>query len=196
MIFALVSLFLWSFLAATILPLGSELPLVVYVRGYNQIALPVLVATIGNYLGSCTTYWLARRVAQQFERTREMAKSEQSAARLLSRFGQPALLLSWVPIIGDVMVALAGAMRVPFARFSLWVALGKAARTSWWHGRQTRLNASRHSRRSEFSRSSQALSCRAALRVGLTTRGAQAPRETDRPILRPEVHVATYAASI
>ncbi len=50
------------------------------------------------------------------------------AARLLRRFGQPALLLSWVPVIGDVMVALAGAMRVPFTRFSLWVALGKAAR--------------------------------------------------------------------
>ncbi len=36
---------------------------IVYVRSYNQFVLPVAVATLGNYLGSCTTYWLARRAA-------------------------------------------------------------------------------------------------------------------------------------
>ncbi len=128
MLLALAGLFMWSFLAATILPLSSEVPLVVYVRSYNQFLLPVAVATVGNYLGSCTTYWLAHRAARHFRKTRELAASEQRAARLLRRFGQPALLLSWVPVIGDAVVALAGAMRVPFARFSLWVALGKAAR--------------------------------------------------------------------
>ncbi len=128
MLFALAGLFMWSFLAATILPFSSEVPLVVYARSYNQFLLPVAVATAGNYLGSCTTYWLARRAASHFDKTRELVATEQRASRLLRRFGQPALLLSWVPVIGDVMVALAGAMRVPFARFSFWVALGKAAR--------------------------------------------------------------------
>ncbi len=50
---------MWSFLAATILPLSSEVPLIVYVRSYNQFVLPVAVATLGNYLGSCTTCHLA-----------------------------------------------------------------------------------------------------------------------------------------
>lgn len=50
------------------------------------------------------------------------------AARLLRRYGQPALLLSWVPLIGDALVALAGGMRLPFLRFSFWTLLGKASR--------------------------------------------------------------------
>jgi membrane protein YqaA with SNARE-associated domain len=56
MLVALLTLFAWSFLAATVLLLSSEVPLIVYVRSYGQVAVPVLVATLGNYLGACTTY--------------------------------------------------------------------------------------------------------------------------------------------
>jgi membrane protein YqaA with SNARE-associated domain len=50
------------------------------------------------------------------------------AERLLARYGQPVLLLSWVPLLGDALVAVAGAARLPFAGFSLWVAAGKGLR--------------------------------------------------------------------
>lgn len=124
-------LFVWSFLAATVLPLSSEVPLVVLVRARQQIVFPVLVATAGNYLGACTTYWLGRWAAKAVgERRAAKTNTNERAARLLKRYGQPALLLSWVPLIGDAMVALAGAMRLPFGAFSLWVALGKALRYS------------------------------------------------------------------
>ena len=108
MLMALLTLFAWSFLAATVLPLSSEAPLVVYVRAYGQVALPVLLATVGNYLGACTTYWLARRAAQALGGGREAADGQTRSARLMRRFGQPVLLLSWVPILGDALVALAG----------------------------------------------------------------------------------------
>ncbi len=130
MVSALAALFLWSFLAATVLPLGSEVPLAVYVRSYDQIALPVIVATVGNYLGSCTTYYLARRAAGAFGKTQALRESDSRAARLIRRFGQPALLLSWVPIIGDAIVALAGGLKMPFMGFSIWTALGKLLRYS------------------------------------------------------------------
>ncbi len=125
---AYAGLFGWSFLAATLLPLSSEAPLALLVRSHNQIVLPVLVATLGNYLGACTTYWLGRRAAQALGKSEAKQGKDSRAARLLKRFGQPALLLSWVPVIGDALVTLAGAMRVPFGSFSVWVALGKAAR--------------------------------------------------------------------
>lgn len=135
MITALLALFAWSFLAATVLPLSSEAPLAVCVRSYEQVALPVLVATAGNYLGACTTYWIARRAAQALGRGQAAdwgQAAEESrgrrGARLLRRFGPPVLLLSWVPILGDALVALAGAVRTPFGAFSLWVALGKGIR--------------------------------------------------------------------
>ncbi len=103
-------LFLWSFLAATLLPLGSEVALVAVVRTEEQWLAPVLVATVGNYLGACTTYWIGRRAAQALGKgQQDDEKSQTRAARLLSRYGQPVLLLSWVPLIGDAIVALAGA---------------------------------------------------------------------------------------
>lgn len=124
---AYAGLFIWSFLAATLLPLGSELALVALVRSEEQLLAPVLIATVGNYLGACTTYWIGRRAAQAFSKSDTTVK-DTKAVRLMRRYGQPALLLSWVPIIGDAMVALAGAMRIPFASFSFWVAIGKVAR--------------------------------------------------------------------
>ncbi len=128
MIYALAGLFMWSFLAATVLPLSSEIPLVAYVKSYGQVAVPVIVATIGNYLGSCTTYWLARKGASAFGKTSELQESDTKSARLLRRFGQPVLLLSWVPIIGDALVALAGGLKMDFKMFSLWTAIGKLLR--------------------------------------------------------------------
>lgn len=126
---AYAGLFVWSFLAATLLPIGSELALIALVRSEQQTIVPVLVATVGNYLGACTTYWLGRGAAQALGKNRQGEITERTrAARLLHRFGQPALLLSWVPLVGDALVALAGGMRLPFLQFSLWTILGKATR--------------------------------------------------------------------
>jgi membrane protein YqaA with SNARE-associated domain len=84
-----------------------------------------VVATIGNVLGACTTYWLAR--AAVTVAPSGGAKTRRAAA-LLGRYGPPALLLSWVPLIGDVLVFLAGAARMPVWTFVAWTTIGKAAR--------------------------------------------------------------------
>lgn len=122
----LTVLFIWSFAAATILPLSSELALAVAIRQSGDWRMPVAVATLGNYLGACTTFWLARAAAGRMKT--DARPRTRRAAELLRRFGPPSLLLSWVPLIGDILVALAGAARVPFGRFSVWVIAGKAAR--------------------------------------------------------------------
>ncbi|MBV9790262.1 MAG: DedA family protein [Chloroflexi bacterium] len=122
------ALFAWSFLAATVLPLSSEAALAALVHVQQQIALPVLIATLGNYLGACTTYWLAAQAAKKLDQRQEPRKGQERAARLLRRYGPPVLLLSWVPLLGDALVALAGALSMPFKLFSLWVILGKSAR--------------------------------------------------------------------
>ncbi len=122
----LVLLFVWSFAASTVVPLSSEVPLIVAVHRSEDWIVPVTVATAGNYLGACTTYWLARVAV---ERTvRHPSPRAERAAALIKRYGPPALLLSWVPLAGDALVALAGAARMPFGPFSLWTVLGKAAR--------------------------------------------------------------------
>ena len=107
------------------LPLSSEVPLAVVVRNSGEWIVPVLVATVGNTLGACTTYCLARAavtaVPPRSERTRR-------ASALLAKYGAPSLLLSWVPVIGDVIVLLTGAARMPAWRFVGWTTVGKAAR--------------------------------------------------------------------
>ncbi len=120
------ALFFWSFLAATVLPLSSEPPLVFLVRNEELVTIPVLVGTLGNAIGACTTYWISRRTAQALTEPRKAPKSR--AARLFNRYGQPALLLSWVPVLGDGLVVLAGATRLRFWGFCFWMTLGKGLR--------------------------------------------------------------------
>jgi membrane protein YqaA with SNARE-associated domain len=122
----LLVLFAWSFAAATILPLSSEIPLAVAVRRSGTWLTPVIVASVGNYLGACTTYFLARFAAGRAAPTAPRRTAHATA--LISRYGSPALLLSWVPLIGDVLVALAGFAHMPFVRFSIWTVIGKVAR--------------------------------------------------------------------
>jgi len=125
-VLAYSALFGWSFLAATIVPIGSEPAVVAAIaRGYSFVPV-VTVATIGNYLGACTTYWLAKRATEMIAGRRAPASGR--AARLFSRFGAPMLVLSWVPLLGDAIVAAAGAAGTHFGWFSFWVVLGKALR--------------------------------------------------------------------
>ena len=123
-----LALFGWSFLAATILPLASEPMLIALVRLREAVVLPVLVATAGNYLGACTTYLLARAAARRLRPVAKATATHARAVRVVERFGQPALLLSWVPILGDAIVVVAGAVRMPFGAFSAWTLAGKFAR--------------------------------------------------------------------
>lgn len=118
-------LFAWALAAATILPVSSEVALGLAVRQGHDWRVAVTVATIGNVLGACTTYGLARLAV-----TAAPAPGPRvaRASRWLTRFGAPALLLSWVPLVGDLLVALAGAARVPLVAAITWMTIGKAAR--------------------------------------------------------------------
>jgi membrane protein YqaA with SNARE-associated domain len=121
-----LTLFAWSFAAATILPLGSEPAVVYLVAQGHRIPVVVLVATLGNYLGAGTTYAIGRGIRHQLRS--EHSRTEARATNLIARYGAPALLLSWVPLIGDAIVAAAGLAGTPLGWFSLWTILGKLAR--------------------------------------------------------------------
>jgi membrane protein YqaA with SNARE-associated domain len=127
-IIAYLGLFATAFLAATVLPLGSEAALVAMVYLQEQLVLPIVVATAGNYLGSCTTYWIGRYAARSLQQRTGREIGNTRAGRLLQRYGAPVMVLSWVPVIGDALVALAGSTAMPFLTFSVWVLLSKTLR--------------------------------------------------------------------
>ncbi|MBM95957.1 MAG: hypothetical protein CMI09_08960 [Oceanospirillaceae bacterium] len=123
-------LFIAAFLAATLLPLGSEAILVaLLLNGLDPTGL-VLIATAGNVLGSCTNYalgyWGGRPLIQRVIKTtdEELHKAEQR----FSRWGQASMLLAWVPVIGDPLTLIAGILRINLAMFLLLVTLGKLGR--------------------------------------------------------------------
>ncbi|MFW6028196.1 MAG: YqaA family protein [bacterium] len=124
-------LFFSAFTSATLLPGSSEAALITLLAlGRGEPLLLVIVATAGNVLGSCVNWVLGRFVSTYRDR-RWFPVDEQSyerAAAWFRRYGVWSLLLSWLPIIGDPLTAVAGALRVGFLRFVVLVSLGKAAR--------------------------------------------------------------------
>ena len=126
----LSGLFLLSFLAATLLPLGSVwLLALLLLQGTDPLA-GIAVASLGNILGALTTYaiglWgspvLIRRVLRIDEATRKRAEA------YYARFGSWSLLFSWLPVVGDPLCLAGGVLRVGFHRFLLLVAIGKVGR--------------------------------------------------------------------
>lgn len=124
------ALFAVSFLASTVIPLGSEWLLVAMLLNRSDPFVTVTVATLGNTLGAGTTWaigiyggpFLIRRVL------RIDAAAEASATRFYRRYGVWSLLFSWLPLIGDPLCLVGGILKVGFGRFSLVVFAGKLAR--------------------------------------------------------------------
>ena len=121
-------LFGWSFLAATVLPLGSEVAFAAVVHRQKQLLLAIAVATVGNSLGAFTTYWLGAKAADLAARRGVLSSRGRRAAELLNRYGHPVVFFSWVPILGDALVAAAGAAKMRPGPFAAWMVPGKAFR--------------------------------------------------------------------
>jgi membrane protein YqaA with SNARE-associated domain len=123
-------LFVAAFLAATILPLSSEVVLsILLLNGLSPIAL-VAIATVGNVLGSLTNYALGFWVS--LEAIKKWLKmSEEEFVRAEQRFvkyGLFCLCFAWVPIIGDPITVVAGFLRIRLLWFVLLVTAGKLLR--------------------------------------------------------------------
>lgn len=130
------ALFLMSFFASTLLPLGSEWLLVMMLtNGYDPL-LAVSTATLGNYLGAVATYligicggaWLIEKIL------RVSPEQQERAREYYLRYGVYSLFFSWLPIIGDPLCLAGGMLRINFGIFTLLVASGKLARyavTAW-----------------------------------------------------------------
>lgn len=125
----LPAVFIIAFVSATLLPLGSEPAVFALVKLSPELFWPaILVATLGNTLGGAVTWWMGYGAERMVERATHKPMTEGRALRWLHRFGARACLLSWLPIVGDPLCAVAGWLRLPFWPCVLYMALGKFAR--------------------------------------------------------------------
>lgn len=127
---ALAGLFLNAFLAATVLPVASEpLALALLTSGRDPWLLWA-VASLGNTAGAVVGWWLGRLALRWRERSWFPVgpAALRRAEAWFGRFGRPVLLLSWLPLVGDALTVVAGALRTPLLPFLVLVGIGKAAR--------------------------------------------------------------------
>jgi membrane protein YqaA with SNARE-associated domain len=118
---SLWALLVSSFVSSTVLPGNSEIVLVAVLKAGGATPLAaVAVATLGNTLGGLTTYGIGRLLPSRLPEGR--------AVQRVRRYGAAALLLSWLPFVGDALCAAAGWLRLNWIACTIAMAAGKAAR--------------------------------------------------------------------
>ncbi len=127
---SLLGLFVAAFGAATLLPFQSEIVFVgLQLRGETAPWLLVLVASIGNTLGSVLN-WVIGRWVEHFRGRRWFPVTDaqlEKAQAWYARWGLWSLLVSWAPF-GDAVTMVAGIMRCPLVVFVAIVGMVKTAR--------------------------------------------------------------------
>jgi membrane protein YqaA with SNARE-associated domain len=117
---SLGGLFLSAFLSATLLPGGSEVVLWALVRQDASLLWPAIaVATTGNTLGGMSSWLIGRLIP---------ARQPVRGLPWVQRWGVLALLLSWLPVVGDGLCVAAGWLRLNWLASLACIALGKLAR--------------------------------------------------------------------
>jgi membrane protein YqaA with SNARE-associated domain len=135
------AVFIVSLISATLLPMGSEPAVFGLVTLKPELFWPaVLVATAGNTAGGAISWWMgfgAQSAARRLRDGRQgdgalapdhASRTDQRALQWLRRFGAKACLLSWLPVVGDPLCAVAGWLSLPFWPCVVYMAIGKFAR--------------------------------------------------------------------
>ena len=117
---SLWALFASAFIASTVFPGGSEVVLVGVLHQFpDSLQMILVVATLGNTLGSMTSFVLGRLFPN---------KVESKALAQVKKYGPIALVMAWVPLIGDALPIAAGWLRLSWWQSLLWIAVGKFLR--------------------------------------------------------------------
>lgn len=127
---AYASIFISSFLSATMVPFGPEGVLAYFINQKFDLLSIIIAATLGSYLGAVLNYYigskgsnvLLNKIINIDEGQIEKAKEK------FRKYGSLVLFFSWMPIIGDPLTFAAGLLKFDFSRFTVYVMLGKAFR--------------------------------------------------------------------
>ena len=129
-----LGLFLASFLAATIIPLGSEIVLSILIANNYDITLSLFIASVGNWLGGLSSYVIGRLgnwaiIERYFGVTKKKIKSLKIK---IDNWGSILAFFCWLPIFGDPIAIGLGFFRTNLLMVSLWMFLGKLIRYIIW----------------------------------------------------------------
>ncbi len=128
-------LFVGAFLAATIFPFSSDALYLIVLMATKDPLGCFLYGTMGNWLGGITTYWIGRIgrwewIEKFFKVKHETLEKQQY---YVNRYGVWMALLSWVPVVGDVIVLALGFYKARPVWTMALLLIGKAARFLVWN---------------------------------------------------------------
>lgn len=126
---ALGVMFFGAFLAATLLPGGSEVLLITLLNQHPSMWIALVVsASVGNTLGAMTSFYLGR-VGRMVKSPQQLSQGKHAKGlALIERYGVWSLLLAWAPVIGDILCVLAGWLKLPPLPSLLMIFIGKTLR--------------------------------------------------------------------
>ena len=129
-----VGLFFGAFIAATVVPFSSDVMLVALLVAGGDPYLAVLSATLGNWLGGLTSYWIGYLgrwdwIEKYLKVSRAKLERQQDN---ITKYGSVLALMTWLPIIGDVMAVALGFYKVSFKRSAIFMLIGKCLRFVAW----------------------------------------------------------------
>ena len=131
----LISLFFGSILASTVVPGGVEVLLYFMAESGNYgFTTLLVVASVGNTLGGIITFSMGILLHKGLENLnwyrrieRFFHLSEHSVERV-RKWGLPALLFTWLPVVGDPICLAGGYLRLPFWPSVILIGIGKFLR--------------------------------------------------------------------
>lgn len=129
-----IGLFVGAFLAATVIPFSSDVQLVALLALGANPFIAVGVATAGNWLGGLTSYWVGYLGRWEWIERWLRVKREtlEKQREKIARYGSLLALMTWLPLIGDVMAVALGFYRVNFRNSALFMLIGKGVRFVAW----------------------------------------------------------------
>lgn len=127
-------LFIGSFLAATIVPFSADVLLIGMLAAGGSPWIVIAVATAGNFLGGLTSYGIGRIGKWEWiEKLGVKPETLEKQKARIDKYGSWAALLSWVPIIGDVIAVALGFYRTRFIPSAAFMFIGKSGRFVAWY---------------------------------------------------------------
>mgnify|MGYP006126919835 FL=1 len=131
--YGIIGLFLNSLLAATAIPLPTEILTSALLIGGENIFLVGIVLIIGSTIGGILNYFLGfggNKLIRKMKKRSTKEKHEKKQNKLLDKFGWGAIFFAaWIPVIGDLILISAGVKKMKFLKFSIFMVSGKIIKT-------------------------------------------------------------------
>ena len=123
-----IGLFISCFLAATfVIPFSPEVILgILILKGFN-LQLTIIIATIGNWMGGMTSYFIGRigdwkKIEKYFKIKKEKVNAFK---KRIDKWGSVLAFFTWFPLGGDILALSLGVFKVDVYKVSIWMLIGK-----------------------------------------------------------------------